>query len=433
MFHLPLQLTTLSDSLKRWLMLLLTCLGGSLLFLWLTTPMAVMQEQEAALTVQSEPAIVFPGTTSSLTVTIRYTLSSNLLPTHPFTLYYFPPSEEDGLIVNQTAPDDPFDSNGLHPAMGIPVRSWEIDQTAQSSGTFTIYLNVLETAPSGIFTHETWLVNAAAPDTIILSAATTTTLTTTSPVSTTVTPSPTATITPTTDGIPNTESITLSPVPTIALITNTPTWAPNPLPINPSNSSPTVRITEIPSLPQVIPTLALPTPEPTSSNNLWGGQRNQGLFALLIGILGIGFIIGLGGIFYLWQRNRRKPDPHLKPTPQTLPTIPLTPIPPSATAYLTDVTGRQITITDPAFTIGRGEDNHLVIDAHFPEWETVSHYHATISRQPRGYIIEDRSSRNGLRVQGRATPKNLLQNGYTIQLGDVSFTFHQAAESGGRV
>lgn len=74
-----------------------------------------------------------------------------------------------------------------------------------------------------------------------------------------------------------------------------------------------------------------------------------------------------------------------------------------------------------------------MIDAHFPEWETVSHYHATISRQPRGYIIEDRGSRNGLRVQGRPTPKNLLQNGYTIQLGDVSFTFHQTAESGGRV
>lgn len=430
MFHLPLQLTTLPYSPKRWLVIALTCLGGNLLFLWLTTPMVLMQGTETTLTIQSEPATVIPGTTPSLTVTIRYTLSPDLIATHPLTLYYFPPSEDDGLIVSQTAPDDPFDGNRLHPSMSIPVRSWEIDQTVQSSGVVTIYLDVLGTAPSGIFTHETELVSAAAPDTTIISATTTTTLITTAPVSTTVTPSPTATITPITDSIPNTESITLSPVSTIALIT---TWTPNPLPINPSNPSPTVGITEIPGLPPVIPTLALPTPEPTLSNNVGGGQRNQGLLVLLIGILGIGFIIGLGAIFYLWQRNRRKSGPHLKPTPQNLPTIPLKPIPPAAAAYLTDVTGRQIAITGPAFTIGRGEDNHLVIDAHFPEWETVSHYHATISRQPRGYIIEDRGSRNGLRVQGRPTPKNLLQNGYTIQLGDVSFTFHQTAESGGRV
>ena len=151
--------------------------------------------------------------------------------------------------------------------------------------------------------------------------------------------------------------------------------------------------------------------------------------------MGLLVVVGLGGILFLWSRNRRKPTPRPIIPKSSLPTIALpAAASPSALpeAYLTDVTGKPLAITTPTFTIGRATDNQLVIDARFPEWETVSQYYVIISRSPRGYIIEDRGSRNGLRVQGRPTPKNLLQNGYTIHLGDVSFTFHQPAESGGR-
>lgn len=80
-------------------------------------------------------------------------------------------------------------------------------------------------------------------------------------------------------------------------------------------------------------------------------------------------------------------------------------------------------ISDTPFAIGRDPANHLVIDETFAQWQTVSREHAIISRHPQGYVIEDRGSQNGVRVNGRLTPKNLLRNGWQVSIGGVSFRF----------
>ena len=80
-------------------------------------------------------------------------------------------------------------------------------------------------------------------------------------------------------------------------------------------------------------------------------------------------------------------------------------------------------ISRPTVTIGRDPGNDLPIDETIPGWQTVSREHALISRHDRGYVIEDLGSQNGVRVNGRLTPKNLLRNGWQVTVGSVSFRF----------
>ena len=80
-------------------------------------------------------------------------------------------------------------------------------------------------------------------------------------------------------------------------------------------------------------------------------------------------------------------------------------------------------INETPFAIGRDPANNLPIDESFPGWQTVSRQHALISRHERGYVIEDLGSQNGVRVNGRLTPKNLLRNGWQVSIGGVAFRF----------
>ena len=54
------------------------------------------------------------------------------------------------------------------------------------------------------------------------------------------------------------------------------------------------------------------------------------------------------------------------------------------------------TLAKPATSIGRWEDNDVVVD---DRW--VSRYHAQIHREDEGYVIQDLSSKNGTFVNGR--------------------------------
>ena len=145
-------------------------------------------------------------------------------------------------------------------------------------------------------------------------------------------------------------------------------------------------------------------------------------------LLGL-FLLAALAIGLLIRQARRSPPRPPTPAPSaagvTLPMAPeavtqvLTPV------YLQLVSdpSRRFAIDETPFSVGRAVDNHLVIDETFPEWQTVSREHAIITRHPRGYVIEDRGSRNSVRVNGRLTPKNLLRNGWQVSVGGVTFRF----------
>jgi hypothetical protein len=74
----------------------------------------------------------------------------------------------------------------------------------------------------------------------------------------------------------------------------------------------------------------------------------------------------------------------------------------------------------PSTTIGRWEDNDIVVD---DRW--VSRYHARIYRKDDHYVIEDLSSKNGTLVNGRRiTERTVLSDGDQVQVTPlVALTF----------
>lgn len=72
-------------------------------------------------------------------------------------------------------------------------------------------------------------------------------------------------------------------------------------------------------------------------------------------------------------------------------------------------------------TIGRGEENHIVIND-----TVVSHEHACIARQNNKYWLADLNSTNGTLLNDQpVTEEVLLQNGDIIRIGTVSFKFER--------
>lgn len=78
-------------------------------------------------------------------------------------------------------------------------------------------------------------------------------------------------------------------------------------------------------------------------------------------------------------------------------------------------------------SIGRSEDNDIVIGAPIEGWETVSRHHARIYFDMDRWIVEDLSSRNGVYVNGLRTGRNILQDGWQLQIGGVSMIFRNGA------
>jgi hypothetical protein len=85
--------------------------------------------------------------------------------------------------------------------------------------------------------------------------------------------------------------------------------------------------------------------------------------------------------------------------------------------------------------IGRDEhDANLRIDDSVPNADTVSKVHARIYRDAdSGFIIiEDLNSANGIFINGRRAPKkNLLKDGWSVNLGQVALTYQDGESDTG--
>jgi hypothetical protein len=118
---------------------------------------------------------------------------------------------------------------------------------------------------------------------------------------------------------------------------------------------------------------------------------------------------------------RRKEKKKPKPTP-----TPAAPPPPTG-SYLESVRTaggpRRFDLKPDGATIGRAQENDLVITQDFPGWETVSQRHAWIYRWADRWIIEDVNSTNGIYVNGKRTGRNLLRDGWQLDIGGVEFVF----------
>ncbi|MGB8699195.1 MAG: FHA domain-containing protein, partial [Thermosynechococcaceae cyanobacterium] len=88
---------------------------------------------------------------------------------------------------------------------------------------------------------------------------------------------------------------------------------------------------------------------------------------------------------------------------------------------LTDPDRQQIPLYPRSVTLGRGYDNHLVINESF-----VSRYHARIDRVNGGYTLTDLGSANGTKVNDRRIPAETpitLSHGDRIDIGGLAVTF----------
>ena len=87
------------------------------------------------------------------------------------------------------------------------------------------------------------------------------------------------------------------------------------------------------------------------------------------------------------------------------------------------VADQQAVLPDEEVTIGRTEDNGVVVDD-----PRVSRRHASISHEPAGHRILDLQSRNGTRVNGKNVDAEgrLLKSGDQISLGgnQVVLSYH---------
>lgn len=82
--------------------------------------------------------------------------------------------------------------------------------------------------------------------------------------------------------------------------------------------------------------------------------------------------------------------------------------------------GSVIAVERLPFTIGRHPTNVLRIDE-----ESISRFHARITREEQGFVIEDLDSRNGTFVSGARVKRQLIEDGSSVTLGaQVSFRFN---------
>ncbi len=96
------------------------------------------------------------------------------------------------------------------------------------------------------------------------------------------------------------------------------------------------------------------------------------------------------------------------------------PLPGGFGLCLVDENGKTVVIQGLPVTLGRLDENQIILKE-----STISAHHACIDyhQQLEAVFIEDLDSLNGLYIDGRATRKNVLQDGVKIRLGSVTLTF----------
>ncbi|MBN2083791.1 MAG: FHA domain-containing protein [Anaerolineales bacterium] len=93
---------------------------------------------------------------------------------------------------------------------------------------------------------------------------------------------------------------------------------------------------------------------------------------------------------------------------------------PNDSPRLTDPTGREHVLAEPATSIGRGVENDIVITS-----KRVSREHARLLRQNQVTVLEDAGSTNGTFLNDERIRESAeLTDGDRISIGDVTFVFH---------
>lgn len=87
---------------------------------------------------------------------------------------------------------------------------------------------------------------------------------------------------------------------------------------------------------------------------------------------------------------------------------------------------RLYALNKPLLIVGRREDSDVRIGAEIPGAKTVSRRHAQIRREDLDFVVEDLGSRNGIKVNGLVTHRNLLRDGYQVAFGSVEFIFRRS-------
>jgi len=117
----------------------------------------------------------------------------------------------------------------------------------------------------------------------------------------------------------------------------------------------------------------------------------------------------------------------IKGPESTPPTTPVAPPPPSVGSYLESIHTpggpRRFDLKPDGVTIGRAQENDLVITQDFPGWETVSQRHAWVRQWAGRWTVEDIDSTSGIYVNGKRTGRNLLRDGWQLDIGGVEFVF----------
>lgn len=142
--------------------------------------------------------------------------------------------------------------------------------------------------------------------------------------------------------------------------------------------------------------------------------------ALIVGVLVL--VLLLGAWRYYRGRHREERAAQL--------TAPVTPIaPPASTAALEfiDADGQVLSfaLDKPSLTLGRSDDNDLIVPATIPNADTISHHHAQFRRDQDDYIVRDLGTQNGLTINGRHTNHNLLKDGDRVGFGAVEAIFRK--------
>lgn len=84
--------------------------------------------------------------------------------------------------------------------------------------------------------------------------------------------------------------------------------------------------------------------------------------------------------------------------------------------------GTRVAVTHTPFSIGRGPGNDLLLPG-----LSVSRRHAELVRSPRGYLLRDLGSRNGLLVGDARHGEVLMSAGTAVTLGEFSLELETSA------
>lgn len=91
-----------------------------------------------------------------------------------------------------------------------------------------------------------------------------------------------------------------------------------------------------------------------------------------------------------------------------------------ASPYLVDPLNNKISLDRDVLVLGRAADCDLVVAD-----QRVSRHHAELHRTGDGFVLADKNSTNGTRLNGRLVSRPLpLQDGDVVEMGSARFVYH---------